>query len=362
MGNPSEGKLKILYLKDFLLERTDENHPARIDDMISFLEEKYIFTEKKSVFRDLNTLGKARAARKRDELVNAPDSDEKIVLEDYGLNIEEKVGNYYVALKDRPFNLQEVKLLVDMVESSASIPEQEAKAIIEKLKSLTSIHEGRKLERHIGLRNPASEVDTVFRRNSDTIFQAIREKKAITFRYYRYVLKGEEKVKQHRDKTYSVSPMSLVWVDQNYYMMAYDHNASDEDSRIKTYRVDRMDEVAFSNEKYRGSETYYKLIDGNLSEYLNKIFHMFGGESRMVRMRFRNILMDAVIDRFGMNVPMHKDGEDHFIVNAEVIISPQFYGWLAGFGRDAELLAPESEREKMKQHLLDAAGLYTESE
>lgn len=82
----------------------------------------------------------------------------------------------------------------------------------------------------------------------------------------------------------------------------------------------------------------------------------------MVRMRFRNILMDAVIDRFGMNVPMHKDGEDHFIVNAEVIISPQFYGWLAGFGRDAELLAPESEREKMKQHLLDAAGLYTESE
>lgn len=357
MAKHSGEKLKILYLRDFLLERTDENHPARVEDMIAFLEDRYILAEKKSVFRDLNTLGKARAAEKKSEIVNAADSDEDIVLEDYGMNIVEKRGNYYVALKDRLFDLQEIKLLVDMIESSASIPEREAKAIIDKLKTLTSIHEGAKLERHIGLRNPASEVDTVFRACADTIFQAIREKRAITFRYYRYVLKNGKKVKQPRDKVYCVSPMSLVWVDQNYYMMACDHNAG-EGSRIRNYRVDRMGDVEISEEKYRGSEEYYRLIDNDLSGYLNKVFHMFGGQSQTVRMRFSNHLMDSVIDRFGMNVTMRKDGDEHFIVTAEVIVSPQFYGWLAGFGGDAELLAPKAEREKMKRHLMEAAEAY----
>lgn len=343
MSKHNGEKLKILYLKDFLLSMTDENHPATVEDMIAFLLEKNIVSEKKSIYRDLNILGKVKNV--------------DFSTEDYGLDIVQKKGDYFVPLKDHPLNLQELKLLIEMVESSASIPEAEAAAIIEKLKRFTSVYEGRKLDRYIGVRNPADAVNTEFRLNSDLIFQAIREKKAISFRYFRYVLEGNEKRRQLREKNYCVSPMSLVWVDQNYYMMAYDHYAGD-DSRIRNYRVDRMTSVELSDESYRGEENYYSLIGGDLSAYLNKIFHMFGGESRMVRMRFRDFLMDSVIDRFGMNVIMRKDGPEHFIVTAEVIISSQFYGWLAAFGEDAELLSPRNERVRMKQHLLRAAALY----
>lgn len=343
MSKHNGEKLKILYLRDYLLDMTDENHPATVEDMIAFLGEKDIVTEKKSVYRDLNVLGKKKNAG--------------LDVEDYGLDIVQKKGEYYVALNDHPLSLQEVKLLIDMVESSASLPEAEAGAIIEKLKSFTSSYEGRKLDRHIGLRNPAEAADTAFRRCSDFIFQAIREKRAIRFRYFRYVLRGTKKVKVLREKDYCVSPMSLVWVDQNYYMIACDHYA-DGESRIRNYRVDRMSDVEFSDEHYRGEESYYSLIGSDLSAYLNKIFHMFGGEPRTVRMRFRNFLMDSVIDRFGMNVIMRRDGPDHFVVTADVIISSQFYGWLAAFGEDAELLSPPGEREKMKQHLLKAAALY----
>jgi hypothetical protein len=69
---------------------------------------------------------------------------------------------------------------------------------------------------------------------------------------------------------------------------------------------------------------------------------MFGGEQRLVEIRFINPLLDAVVDRFGTkDVQYAKVDDTHFSVTAKVEISEQFFGWILGFGRKAKLVYPE---------------------
>ena len=333
-------KLKILFLRDYLLKYSDENHTVTVQDMLNYLSGRDLPAERKSIYRDLKTLGKADAEKGQEYDNTSPDH--------YGMDIVHKRGNYYV--RSRAFTLQEVKLLVDMVQSSNFITRTKTRQLIEKITSLASVYEAQTLNRTVYVRNRVKAMNESVYNNVDKISEAINNDGIISFQYFTYNLQKQKELR-HNGKIHIVSPFALIWVDQNYYLLGYNH----EYAEIRPFRVDRMTRVTAGKGPRQGKRDFEKI---DMAMFITKVFHMFTGEVRLVTMRFRRFLADAVIDRFGEEVLLSPDGDEWFTVSTEVAVSPQFFGWLAGFGKDAELIAPQSVRQGMAAHVRGMMDLY----
>ena len=172
----------------------------------------------------------------------------------------------------------------------------------------------------------------------------------ITFKYFEFNLK-KERVYKHNGQLYKVSPFALVWDNENYYMLAWDSTVE----KIKHYRVDKMYGVSMTHDKREGTEAFEKT---DMSAYTKSVFGMFGGKEERVKLRFANRLAGVVIDRFGRDTMIIKDGDEHFTVSVNVVISQPFLAWVFGFGADAEILSPESAREEMKKHAENVCNMY----
>ena len=332
-------KLKILYLRDYLLKYSDENHPVTLQDILSYLAGLEIAAERKSIYRDLKTLGKGSSS----------DASEEGSCSGYGMDIVKKKDRYYVGTRD--FTLQEIKILIDMVQSSNSITKRKTAELIEKISTLVSVYEAKTLNRTVYVRNRVKVMNESVYRNVDKISEAINNDEAIRFQYFTYNLQKQKELRHH-GKKHIVSPFALIWVDQNYYLLGYNH----EFREMRPFRVDRMTAVTTIVGPRQGKNDFEKI---DIATFTTKVFHMYTGEIKLVQMRFQKFLVDAVIDRFGEDVMLFPDGEDAFTISTEVAVSPQFYGWLAGFGKSAEILAPESVREGMAEHIRQIMALYT---
>lgn len=327
MARSSNQKLKILYLYDLLMRTTDEEHPASMQQIIAHLESLGITAERKSIYADLEALRL------------------------YGVDIIKTSGRnsgYYVA--ERPFELPELKLLVDTVQSSRFITHKKSMSLIKKIEGLCSEHQAHDLQRQVFVANRIKTMNESIYYNVDEIHSGISDNRQIAFKYFEYSV-AKKRVPKKNGAEYIVSPIALTWDDQNYYMIAYDGEAG----LTKHYRVDKMSGIR-TTDVPRHKEAMLSAAD--LAEYSNKVFGMFTGAERKVRMRFSNFLVGAVIDRFGTGVTIVPEDDDHFIVTTEVVVSPQFLAWVYGFGTDAVILSPEDVVEKMKLQLAATAAQY----
>jgi len=328
MSKSSGQKLKLLYVRDFLMENSDAEHPVTVKQIISDLDSHGISAERKSIYDDIDSL---RA---------------------YGMDIElvstGTISGYYVA--SRHFELPELKLLVDSVQSSKFITQRKTNALIKKIETLASHYDAQRLQRQVYVANRVKTMNESIYYNVDAIHAGISENKKIHFKYYEYTV-GKERRYRRDGAYYVVSPYALTWDDENYYMVAFD---SDKDS-IRHYRVDKMTNIATIDEPRDGMDAYREL---DMALYAKKVFGMFSGEEQRVKLRFSNHLVGAVLDRLGQDVSIIPDGEEHFTVSADVVISPQFFAWLCGFGADAQLIAPENAVRQMKEHISRIANLY----
>jgi predicted DNA-binding transcriptional regulator YafY len=184
----------------------------------------------------------------------------------------------------------------------------------------------------------------------DAISDAITQNRQITYKYFEFNIK-KERVYRHDGQLYKVSPFALVWDNENYYMLAWDSAAE----KMKHYRVDKMYGVTMADEKREGTAAFEKT---DMSAYTKSVFGMFGGNAEKVKLRFANGLAGAVIDRFGRDAMIIKDGEDHFTVTVDAVISDQFLAWVFAFGTRAEILSPENAREEMKKLAESVLGMY----
>ncbi len=326
MPKSSGQKLKLLYLRDFLLRETDDKHSATVRQMIAHLEGRGVSAERKSLYDDLATLG----------------------ADGYGLDIVSDNGNYSLASRD--FELQEVKLLVDMVQSSNFITRRKTAQLITKLEGLCSRHEARLLSRQVYVRNRVKAMNESVYINVDKISEAIAGDRLLRFQYFQYNTRKQKELR-HAGRLHEVSPFALIWVDQNYYLLAY----SAEHESMRHYRVDRMTRITSAEGPRRGKEVFAAT---DMSTYTTKVFNMFTGEEKRVRLRCDASLADPVIDRFGEDVSMIPEGDDAFTVTVDVVVSPQFYAWLTPFGTRVEILDPPEVREGFCRQLKALLTLY----
>lgn len=330
MAKGPNQKLKLLILKDILMNNTDENHGITVSEIIAKLETYGVRAERKSIYDDLH------------------------MLEVYGLDIcteKSKTVRYYIGSRD--FELPELKLLVDAVQSSKFITEKKSRELIKKVGGLASDFDAAKLQRQVFVSNRVKNPNEKIYYAVDVIHEAISSKRQITFCYYEWVLNsqgsGDKIVKRPRrdGDTYKVSPFSLCWDDENYYLVAFDSQSRS----IRHYRVDKMDKVELTDEKLEGKNVF---ADFDMAAYSKSVFGMFGGEMVDVKIKVRNSLVGVVADRFGKDVFVTDNGDTTFTFATKVVLSPQFYGWLFALGGGAKIISPVSASEQYRDYVKSA--------
>ena len=324
MAKSPNQKLKLLYLMRLFLERTDEEHPVTVPELIAALGQYGISAERKSLYDDFEAL------------------------RHFGLDIVQNGGKYYVGSRD--FELPELKLLVDIVQSSKFITEKKTLSLIKKLEGLASVHDARRLQREVYVRNRVKSMNESVYYNVDEISGAIQQDRAIRFRYFEYTPRKERRFRRD-GRFYEASPYALLCDDENYYLLAWDDAAK----QMKHYRVDKMTAISPKRKARQGKEAFQAL---DMSAYGKSVFGMFGGAAQQVRIRFAGHLAGAVIDRFGKEVVLAVEDETHFIATLPVVVSPQFFGWVVGFGAEAEVLSPPDVRQELYDYLQKTASLY----
>lgn len=325
-------KLKIVYLMKILLENTDELHSITLQEIIDKLGEYNVTCERKSLYTDIE------------------------MLRHYGLDIygEQRNRTYNYRVVNRQFELAELKLLVDSVQASKFITEKKSNELIKKIEGLASKYEARQLHRQVYVSGRVKAMNENILINVDGIHQAINENVRICFQYFMWTPK--KKMEYRRDgKVYEVSPWALSWDDENYYMVAYDHEAD----KIKHYRVDKMVHMTITDRPREGKKHFKSF---NMVEYSKKLFGMFDGEEERVSIRCANHLAGVMIDRFGQDVRMLPEDEEHFVVHVKVAVSKQFFGWIVALGDEVQLLGPEKVVKQMQEEVQKLAKLYSVTE
>lgn len=302
-------KLKIFYILDYLQKNSHQDHPVRAAELLTMLEQQHnIICERKTIYSDIGAL------------------------QDYGVDIVSipgKNGGYYIA--SRNFELPELKLLIDAVQSSRFLTEKKSRELIEKLCSQCSVYDARLMRRDVLVSGRVKSMNETIYYNVDAIQDAIAENRQITFRYFDYGLDGK---RHYRNRNYQASPYGLCQDHENCYLLAHSERHG-----VTSYRVDRMSDIRLLDNPRTPCP---ELTGKALTEHANRLFQMYAGEQTAVKLRFHRSLINAVIDRFGREVMLIPDGEEHFVFTAEVAVSPMFLSWVIGFGQKAKILYPES--------------------
>ena len=316
MAKSSNQKLKLIYLARILQEKTDEEHGLTMQQLIDELARYDVKAERKSIYDDIEALSYI------------------------GMDVlkETSGGKTEYKLVSRTFELAELKLLVDAVQSSKFITRKKSESLIRKIEGLASTYQARKLARNVHVANRIKTMNESIYYTVDDIHSAIYQGKKITFQYFKWNEKGEKALRRD-GKVYKVSPWALTWDDENYYLVAFDSEAG----IIKHYRVDKMVKLKVCDEKREG-EAHFRNFD--MALYSRKTFGMYSGSDEQVTLRCMNPMADPIIDRFGQDVLMRPvAGEKAFDVTVKVSVSPVFLTWVMNFGGDIRIIGP--------QHVID---------
>ena len=328
MPKGTNQKFKLYRLAQIMLEQTDDEHYITMPEIKEELARYDITADRKSIYADLRDL------------------------EVLGIEVEgEQDGKgYHYHVVSRPFELPELKLLVDAIQSSKFITEKKTNALIRKLEKQVSRYEAMKLQRQVFVSGRIKTMNESIYYTVDAIHNAISENKKIQFQYYQWNVKKEMELR--RDGAwYHISPWGLSWDDENYYLVGYDSDAGE----IRHYRVDKMLHIRMSDEPREGKEHFRKL---DMADYAKKSFGMFGGKEQTVKLLVDNSLAGVIIDRFGKEVMMIPVDQEHFTVNVTVMVSSVFLGWVFSLGERVKILGPVEVVEKMREEGERLVGQY----
>ena len=318
MAKGNNQKLKMLYLAKIFMEETDDAHGLTLPEITQRLNGFDVNADRKTLYQEFEELRR------------------------FGLDIltDQRGHNTYYHLGCRDFELPELKLLVDAVQSSRFITDRKSHELIGKLEGLVSVHQARQLHRQVLIAGRIKTMNERIYYNVDILHEAINADAQIRFHYFQWNL-NTQPVLRHGGAWYEVSPWGLTWEDENYYLVAYDAA----DDVIKHYRVDKMLDIAPLDKARQGGERFH----GDITRYTNSLFGMFAGEESAVTLEAENDMVGILIDRFGQDIPIAKVDDAHFETRVTVTVSPQFFGWVMALGDGVRITAPTPVVRKMRE-------------
>ena len=325
MPKSDNQKLKIFYILDYLERNSHQDKPVRASDLIGMLDRQHnISCDRKTVYSDI------------------------AALQDYGVDIVSipgKNGGYYIA--SRNFELPELKLLIDAVQSSRYLTEKKSRELIEKLLTQCNEQDAKLMKRNVLVSGRVKSMNETIYYSVDAIQEAIAQNKQITFRYFDWDLGGKRKF---REKSYIASPYGLCQDNENCYLLAHSERHG-----ITSYRVDRMMDISLTDTPRTPCP---ELTGAALTAHANRLFQMYSGDALDVKLRFHRSLINVVIDRFGKDLMLIPDGEEYFNFTVNVAVSPMFLSWVMGFGSKAKILYPQSVADELCKLCREAMSQY----
>ena len=319
MSRGTNQKFKFTYLMKIMQEKTDDEHSLTMPQIMEELEKYDVTAERKSIYTDFQ------------------DMTEKFGVE----IIKEQIGREtYYHVGAREFELAEVKLLIDAIQSSKFITQTKSRELITKIKCFVSEHQAKQLQRQVYINDRVKTMNESVYYNVDDIHTAINQNKKIRFKYYKWDI-NKKLVPRHNGDWFVVSPWALTWDDENYYMVAFDNL----DHKIKHYRVDKMMRISIEEEQRNGKEAFKNF---DMAEYSKATFGMYQGQKTKVKIRFANYMCGVLIDRFGKDITFRPVDNEHSELHVDVNVSPQFFGWIFSLGKDVKVVGPEEVVEELR--------------
>lgn len=329
MAKGNNSKLKLSYLTRIMLEKTDDEHGLTMPQILEELARYDVSAERKSIYDDF------------------ADMTDKLGIE----IVKEKVGKetyYHVA--GREFEVAEIKLLIDAIQSSKFITEKKSNELIKKVKGLVSHHQAAQLQRQVYVHGRIKTMNESIYYNVDALHAAIARNNRISFQYCGWFT--DKKLQPlNGGKFFEVSPWALTWDDEYYYLVAFDHF----EEKIKHYRVDKMVKISVLPEMRGGKELFQSF---DMAAYSKENFGMYHGEVRKVRISFPDYMVGVFIDRFGKDIPVHPAGDRRSETAVSVAVSKQFFGWIASLGRWVKIEGPDEVVQEMKEFAEKLADAY----
>lgn len=328
MPKGTNQKLKLYYLSRIMIEKTDDEHMLTMPEIQRHLENYGVTADRKSLYDDLEAL--------------------RVLGIDV---IGEKDGrNYVYHVGKKQFEIAELKLLVDAIQSSKFITEKKSNELIKKLTGLASDYEATQLKRQVVVQGRIKTMNESIYYIVDELHNAISNNKRIRFDYLKWNL--QKKMERRKDALYEVSPWALMWDDENYYLIAFDAG----EDKIKHYRVDKMRNIELMDEKRQGREHFREF---DMAAYARKNFGMFGGEEVRVRLEFQNDMVGVILDRFGKDIMIHPSGKEGWAeTSVDVALSDQFLGWIFSLGTKVRIAGPEEVVERFQQEIKALSSFY----
>ncbi|MBQ9333486.1 MAG: WYL domain-containing protein [Lachnospiraceae bacterium] len=328
MPKGANQKLKLYYLSRIMTEKTDDDHCITMAEIQEYLEGYGVTADRKSIYDDIEAL--------------------RVLGIDV---IGEKQGrNFVYHVGEKQFEIAELKLLVDAIQSSKFITERKSNDLIKKLTGLASDYEARQLKRQVVVQGRVKTMNESIYYIVDDIHNAISNNRQIRFEYLRWNL--DKEMEPRKDHPYEVSPWALMWDDENYYLIAYDTV----EGKIKHYRVDKMRKIELTEAKRVGRELFREF---DMAKYARMNFGMFGGEEVRVKLEFENELIGVLLDRFGKDIPVRKATTEGWSeTSVDVALSDQFLGWIFSLGSGIRIAGPEEVVARFARELASVSEMY----
>ena len=311
-------KKRLLMLIKLLQDHTDEDHPVSTRDIMAYYKENGMSSDRKTLDADIK------------------------LLQEQGfdlIKIKSSPNKYYIA--SREFELPELKLLIDAVQSSRFITEKKSRELSKKLAGLASEEQARELNRHTEVNGRTKSTNEKQLYTVDIITKAINSKKKIRYQYQEYDGR-KKKILRNNGEVYVLSPYMLYWNEDFYYVVGY----SDKRETITAFRVNRIVNIVLINEKAVKRPKGFKV-----SNYSDSIFGMYSGPETEVELECRNDLMKYIIDRFGEKIKVRPTENGTFLKTVTVELSPVFYGWVFQFGGGIKIRSPKEAIEEYREML-----------
>lgn len=311
----NQAQVRLFTLLNYLFCYSDEKHPVSSLDILKHWRSKGINASRKSVYNDI------------------------ALLVELGIDIVciKSTQNLYF-IGSRLFELPELKLLVDAVESSHFITPKKSRVLIQKLGRLASNAQAAQLNRPIYMDGTVKSDNEAIYYIVDTLQTAIHERKQVSFQYYEY-LPTKVKVLKHGGYRYQFSPYALIWNQDFYYVVGW----SEKHDKIAQFRVDRITGIALLDLSARQTPGF------DPAAYGQKVFGMYPDNLQTVTLLCKNRLMRSVIDQFGEDVRTRVVDDDHFLATVEVAPSPPFFAWVFTFAGEIRIVSPANVLEEMKK-------------
>lgn len=322
-------KLRPFYVAKMLYEQTDEDHYLTIAQIMRQLKERHdISTSRGTV------------------------SDDIKALQAFGMEIavEPSTQNRYYLI-ERTFDIPELKVLIDAIESARFIPKGKSTMLVEKIGALTSQYNTEKLVRNVDVENRIKADNEKLYYIMEALNDAINAQKKVAFQYFKYNVHKEQRLK-HDGYIYVFSPYKLIWNGDYYYVVGF----SDKHQGIISFRVDRI----VRQPQILEEDAAYPPASFDLNVYLNSMFQMYNGDRKQVELICQNDVMDAIIDKFGKSIEVLENDETSFRIEIYTSVGHIFYSWIFGFGGKVSIKAPEEVRAEYATMVKKAAMVLPE--